>query len=107
MRFDSHRLKKFKDKVKSNGDWDLKTKPEWHITPGTVVNGRTLEDWERFTIPFMYIDGDLYSGADIGNINYGYAGLSAGFAVNILFMFAGAYQVISKTSNLEWLGTFF
>ena len=76
----------FVEKVKTNGDWDLKNS----IYPSGDY--------------FIY-GGELYSGEDIGNIHFGYVG-SALYPPSFLHLGAGVYQIITGSKWQYWY-TFF
>lgn len=78
----------FKDKVKLNGDWDLKNT--------TQFNSKTYDN--GFVFLGKKIDSD-----DPGNIHYGYVGSSAFWSSpEFLFKRAGEAQMDAGTSRPEW-----
>ena len=77
-------LEYFKEKVKTNGEWDLKTKP-----------GYRAEDYKYF----IY-DGEIYNFDAIGNIHYGYVGQAAPWSTeHALYLGAGIYQNYSDLKS--------
>ncbi|CQR73270.1 hypothetical protein SOV_50510 [Sporomusa ovata DSM 2662] len=81
----------FFNNVKGGGRWDLKQQTDWQY-PYKTFDGKELNGDEKNYKPFMYYEGTIVSGADVGNINYGYTGVSMGFPKFILFSAAGAYN---------------
>ncbi|MDR3564790.1 MAG: polymorphic toxin type 44 domain-containing protein [Negativicutes bacterium] len=74
------RLDHFKNLLKSNAEYDLKTKPGWK-QPQYVINGEV-------------VDNDVP-----GNINYGYLGKVFGFPEPVLTKAAGLYQILTDLKN--------
>ena len=97
-------LKFFVNQVKGGGDWDIKEKSEWQL-PYDTFNGEEVNknSNEQNTTPFLYYNGQLLSGSDLGNINYGYTGTALDIPSTILFVGAGMYNVIQNfgTSNMD------
>ena len=80
----------FANKVKPGGDWDFKSQESWNLDPNTtyVFNGLEL----RYD--------------DVGNIHYGYVG-RVSFSEKTLLVMGGVIQIIKKTSNWYYCGTYF
>ncbi len=81
----------FKNKVQTNGEWDLKNTEEYNSS--------------------KYINGFVFYGEKIrydapGNIHYGYVGSSTYYGSDfILYYFAGKHQKDQNTSKKEWEDT--
>ena len=79
----------FRDKVRNNGDWDLKNQKSTIYASGTYNN--------------YLFDGEIVRGDAPGNINYGYVGKAAWWASDkLLFWQAGKAQKEAGTSLPEW-----
>ena len=75
----------FINKVKKDGDWDLKNQSNWSFS-------------DNFTYTF---NGIALRNDDIGNIHYGYVGREL-FGIDILLIGGGAYQVKTDFPNIQW-----
>ena len=73
--------KQFYNKVRNNGEWDLKQFPEYQGT---------------FQFNELVIQGQ-----DIGNINFGYTGKALGLPDSVLLAGAGVAQIMAGTSNFS------
>ena len=70
-------ISNFINAVKSGGDQDLKSKPEYKKKT-VIYDGMIMED------------------QDIGNLNYGYVGRAYGYSKELLLDGAGAYQIFEQ-----------
>ena len=80
----------FVQRVKTGGEWDLKSKAEWQPAEGD-------------TLVFM---GKEVTPEDIGNIHFGYVGRTL-FPTEMLCMGAGAYQIYSGTHHGFGIDTYY
>ena len=80
----------FAEKVNYKGDWDLKMRPDWCLSPH---------------VTYVY-DGADYRYDAIGNIHYGYVG-RAYFSTTLLKMMGGFAQIKDGNSRWYYLGAWF
>jgi hypothetical protein len=81
----------FKDYVKTNGKWDLKSNKK--TIYGLANDGKTQ----------FYFQGKTMESQDIGNHHFGAVGKAYGlFSETFMLKQAGAYQIKSGTSKPEW-----
>jgi len=57
---------------------------------------------EKNVVPFMYFNGMIISGADLGNINFGVTDIHAGFSEDTLLEMAGLVNVIQGVARQDW-----
>ena len=67
----------FYNKVKPEGDWDVKLRKSWDITFGGAYPGSGQSE--------VILNGEYSTPEQIGNIFYGYTGRAAGFAESTLY----------------------
>ncbi|ARU61141.1 hypothetical protein CBW65_08930 [Tumebacillus avium] len=79
--------KEFASKVRTGGVWDYK-------------------QYYGSTVQYLY-NGLYVTGADVGNMHYGFVGRGAGFSDTLLKTAAGAYQIYSGTSYIGWYSSYF
>ena len=93
------------DLMKNNANY-LKSIPYVYAVLKFGNNVRTGHEWDLKNAEFgdsIYIyKGEYVYGTDIGNIHFGYVG-KAIFSEPILLQGAGAYQIISGTSSIDYL----
>ncbi|ASS74569.1 hypothetical protein CIG75_05890 [Tumebacillus algifaecis] len=77
----------FASKVRTGGVWDYK-------------------QYYGGTVQYMY-NGLYVTGADVGNMHYGFVGRGAGFPDTLLKTAAGAYQIYSGTWYIGWYSSYF
>ena len=92
----------FYEKVKTNGDWDLKNNnSDNHQSPMRTIWGIAWkydhENGVKTTFSCDYFSGA--SAADVGNFHAGYTGKVAGFSNYILWKGAGAAETYKAFSN--------
>ena len=82
----------FRNKVKTNGEWDLKNNK--NTIYGLGNDGKTIFNF----------DGNKMEAQDIGNHHFGAVALAYGWFPSEKFILkqAGEYQIKSGTSKLEW-----
>ena len=73
----------FYNKVRNQGEWDLKQLPEYQGT--FKFNDRVIQD------------------QDFGNINFGYTGKALGLPDSVLLVGAGIAQIKAGTSNFSYI----
>jgi len=78
----------FAIKVKTDGDWDLKT------------NTKTIFGFKNST-KFQYNDNIMYS-QDVGNMNFGVVAKAFGYSQEYAKRSAGLYQIWEGKSKKEW-----
>lgn len=99
----------FVKKVAPNGEWDYKTKEGWRWPyESDDITGEAMEDWEKNTKKFIWCEttGEFISGADIGNINYGFVALDV-FTRLEAKVGAGGLQILQGRSHVDWIGSYF
>lgn len=79
---------KFKKMVETGGEWDLK------------------HSWDLKKNQVYLFDGIEITYQDPGNIHFGYVG-SALHTLTDLHLFAGEYQIVSRTSDMSYWSTCF
>ena len=91
--------------VAPGAPWDYKVQSEWRCKYNSFdgVDFDGPDDWRRGDAAFMYCDGKLISAAILGNINYGYAGLAAGFTRAELYLMGGLVHQLTAPSRDEGL----
>ena len=92
------KLRAFYELVKTEAPFDLKNQNCWQY-PYATYHGSTSNI--KTQAEYMYFDGKLWSAENLGNFHYGYAGAAFGYNETILCAGAGAYQIISGTSEFD------
>ena len=75
-------------KVKTGGDWDLKT------------NDKTIFGLDNRT-KFLY-NNKIMSNEDVGNMNFGVVAKAFGYSQEVAKRCAGLYQILEGNSKKEW-----
>ena len=95
----TQKLNGFIELVKTGGYYDLKSKTEWQYPYATYHGNLAIKTQTNF----MYFEGKLWSAESIGNLNFGYIGAALGYSEEFMCLGAGMYQIISGTSDLSWM----
>jgi len=101
---EKHFWRRFKAITKS-GDITRHIEFAWMVRPGGIYDLKSKKEWQGKE-HFIY-EGRVIWYDDPGNILYGYLGKAMGFEDHELLIAAGAVQILTCSSKLEYVSSFF
>ncbi|MEN2436730.1 RHS repeat-associated core domain-containing protein [Weeksellaceae bacterium A-14] len=89
------RLEEFYQLVKTGSPYDIKNNPKSIFSNAQLGKEGAIYNGESFRVD------------DFGNYNFGVAAKAYGYSLNFSRVGAGLYQIYSRTSNINWISSYF